>query len=167
MLETDIAEQAAWNKICAAGRERLKKRLAEHKVTAIPGPPSFDNVLVLRLPLKERKTEGGIILNATTKFGDWEAEPESEGILVAAGLQALDSFRSHDIVIGDHVEIGRFAGWEREAKLDASGNKTARMLKLKAADVNKSFDHGERLEAGLIELAWDPEAREHYFRIVT
>jgi len=167
MREESSAEQAAWERICAKGRERLKARLAEHKVSVVPLPPSFDNILVLRLPLKEKVTAGGIILNATSKHGEWQAEPESEGILVGAGLQALDYLRAHGIVVGDHVEIGRFAGWEREAKLIADGKNTARVLYMKSADILRSFDFGERLAANELAIDYNAETGEHFVRIVT
>lgn len=157
----------SWDKLQADAKKRLAARLKEHKVDAPPSPPSFDNIIVLRLPVVEEKTESGLIKSAVVGAGGWEAEPKSEGILCAAGLQALDTFRDHGILVGDHVEIGRFAGWEREAKLDAKGNNTARMILMLAADVKRSFDLGTRLAKGEMEIYWDEEAGEHHIRPIT
>jgi co-chaperonin GroES (HSP10) len=143
---------------------KLLARLKEYGVTAVPTPPSFDNILVMRLPLKERTSKGGIILDATETHGEWKAEPVAEGILCGAGLQALDELRSHGILVGDHVEIGRFAGWEKEARLSGAENGRARILTMKVGDILRSFDLGERLNVGAMKLEWDDTREQHVIR---
>jgi co-chaperonin GroES (HSP10) len=144
---------------------KLLARLKEYGVNEIPSPPSFDNVLVMRIPRKERKSAGGIHLDVTQSFGEWKAEPLSEGILCGAGLQALDQLRAHGILVGDHVTFGRFSGWEDEIKLNAvDQNGSARIMLMLVGDIKRSFDLGERFNAGTMKQEFDDELQQHVIK---
>ena len=149
----------AWAELDLVAADRLATRLKEHGVTVMPYMPMADNILVLRLPPPaiETKTGGGIFIPETSQV---EPEPNSEGILVQAGCSARDVLRAHGILLGDRVQIGRFAGWERALDEDKRGK---RILQMKERDVLGSFDLHERLwgKKPTMRVSFDRETEEH------
>lgn len=133
----------AWRKLNAEANARLEARIAEHQVQVLPYMPIADNILVLRLPAPPKKTQtaGGLYIPETSQE---EEEPLSEGILIQAGCAARDVLRDHGVLLGDLVQIGRFAGWEKEFKADARGQ-GKRILQMKDRDVLGSIDLHARL----------------------
>lgn len=133
----------AWSMIYAEARARREARIAEHGVKVLPYMPIADNILVLRLPAppKKTKTAGGLYIPETSQE---EEEPLSEGILIQAGCSAADILRDHGVMLGDLVQIGRFAGWEKEFKADAAGQ-GKRILQMNVRDILGSFDLYDRL----------------------
>ncbi len=129
--------------------------------------PGADNVLVLRIPPPPVKkvTAGG--LHIPEKFQE-EEEPESEGYLLAGGPMALDSFLDEGYVIGDKVQIGRFAGWEKEFNADRLGTSKPKILQMKAGDIIGSFDLLERMEGAKPTMACtlDPSTERHVIRVL-
>jgi co-chaperonin GroES (HSP10) len=151
--------EQAWGKLFAESRARLVARLKDHGVATMPYMPMADNILVLRLPPPpiETKTGGGIFIPETSQV---EPEPNSEGVLVQAGCLARDVLRSHGILLGDHVQIGRFAGWERALDEDKKGK---RILQMKERDVLGSFDLHDRLwgPKPTMRIVFDHDTEEH------
>lgn len=149
----------AWAKIETEAKTRLAARLKEHGVEAMPYMPMADNILVLRLPPPpvETKTGGGLYIPETSQT---EPEPNSEGVLVQAGCAARDVLRAHGILLGDLVQIGRFAGWERAIGEDKKGK---RILQMKERDVLGSFDLHERLwgKTPSMRIVFDLDTEEH------
>lgn len=152
----------AWWLLDQLARTRLAARLAEHGVTVAPYMPMGNNVLVLRLPspATATKTAGGLFIPETAQE---EPEPLSEGILVQAGCAARDVLRAHGILLGDHVQIGRFAGWEKEFRLDAVAKNSKKILQMKEHDVLGSFDLHDRLwgDKPTMAIVWDTDTEEH------
>ena len=159
---SQFAVARAWERLYVDGKARLTARLSDHRVKVEPYMPMGDNVLVLRLPAPPTptKTAGGLFIPEVSQE---EPEPRSEGILVQAGLLARDVLRSHGIILGDHVQIGRFAGWEKEFEADKAGKSTKRILQMKERDVLGSFDLWDRLfgEDPTMKIIFDPETDEH------
>lgn len=157
------AAAKAWERLGREARVRLTERLKEHGVKMTPYMPMANNVLVLRLPAPPvaTKTEGGIHIPETAQE---EPEPLSEGVLVQAGCMARDVLRAHGILLGDLVQIGRFAGWEKEFKLDASarGN-NKKILQMKEHDILGSFDLHDRLwgKDPTMRIVFDEDTEEH------
>lgn len=152
----------AWNRIAAEANARLEARIAEHGIKVTPYMPMGDNILVLRLPAppKETQTKGGLFIPETSQE---EPEPLSEGILIQAGCSARDILRDHGIMLGDLVQIGRFAGWEKEFKADASGKGGKRILQMNVRDVLGSVDLHTRLWGPdrTMCIVMDDETDEH------
>lgn len=152
----------AWARLIEEGKKRLAERLHEHGVKVEPYFPMADNILVLRLPPppKETQTKGGLFIPETSQE---EPEPLSEGILVQAGCLARDVLRAHGILLGDHIQIGRFAGWEKEFAADKTGKSAKRILQMKERDVLGSFDLYDRLSGPTpsMKIFHDPETDEH------
>lgn len=158
-------EKAAWAEINKDAKKRLADRLKEHGAPPTPYMPGFNNVLVLRLPSEPTKTvsAGGIHIPQTAQE---EEEPKSEGILVQAGIGARDTLRDHGYLLGDKVQIGRFAGWEKEFRLDAKGGNQKKILQMKDQDILGSFDLHDRLWGSrpTMEIVWDEDTEEHRIR---
>ncbi len=72
--------------------------------------PVFDKVYVYQIPLRERSTysEGGAIIMPEARQSN-ERSTAPRGIIVSAGLQALDSLRSTGIDIGHIIRFKKFA----------------------------------------------------------
>jgi co-chaperonin GroES (HSP10) len=70
---------------------------------SIPAAPLGHRCLVLAKP-KELRTRGGLHLL------DHDAPRPFMGRVIAAGLQAMDTLRSHGAQVGDEVWFGKFAG---------------------------------------------------------
>lgn len=133
---------------------KLAERIKKYGIPKIPGLPKGKVVLVFRLPAEE-VTAGGIILTEDTK------EPKFRGVLLAAGLTARDEMRDHLFEIGDIVEFGRFAGWEKEVERSAMG-KGKSIIEMKIEDINISVDGLERFENDYT-IEYDEETGQHHY----
>lgn len=161
-------EAAAWEALNKEAKKRLTERLKQYEAPKTLYMPGFNNVLVLRLPSEPIKemTAGGIVIPQTAQQ---EEEPKSEAILVQAGLAARDTMRSHGYLLGDKVQIGRFAGWEKEMEKDKAGKNTRKILQVKDQDILGSFDLNDRLwgDKPTMEIVWDAETEEHRIQPIT
>lgn len=117
--------------------DRLSERRRMYDIPPIPYLPVGKNVLVFRLP-NETVSKGGII------FAEVAQEPKPYGVLVGAGLGAMDVLEDHLVELGDIVWFGRFAGWEKEIARDPEG-KGKHIIQLKAEDILGSVDALERV----------------------
>src|SRR5262249_34377926 len=118
---------------------KLDERRKQYGIPATPYLPMGKNVLVFRLP-DELKTAGGLYVPAA------HAEVKSKGVLVAAGLAALDALSDALIEIGDLVWFGRFAGWEKEIER-RDGDEGKKILAMKVEDILGSIDALNRIDS--------------------
>lgn len=133
---------------------KLAERRRMYSIPELPYLPMGKVALVFRIPSAE-KTAGGLYIPETDR------EPKPVGVLLAAGLQAMDVLRDHLVEIGDIVWFGKFAGWEHEVKRIAEG-KGEQILQLKVDDILGSVDAMERF-GSTHALAFDEEEGEHYY----
>ena len=159
-------EKASWRALFAAGAKKAAKLLKDAGLVQ-PYAPGGDNVLVLRLPPPPVATTYGEGLIVKAEKYQEEDEPKSEGYIVAAGPHALDAFIDEGWLPGDLVQIGRFAGWEKEFKLDAKGLSKKKILQMKSGDILGSFGLLERLGGGAMELRLDDMTEEHVIRVLS
>lgn len=115
---------------------RLEERTRIYGIPEIPYLPMGKNVLVFRLP-NETVSAGGIFLAESAQ------EPKPMGVLVAAGISALEIFGDHLVEIGDIVWFARFAGYEKEIQRDPEG-KGKQILQCKVDEILGSVDAIER-----------------------
>ena len=159
--QEDAALESAWRKLQAAGEKRRNAQLKQAGLE-IPYAPASDTVLVLREPAPpvQKMTKGGLHIPGTSQE---EPEPKSEGMLVAAGCKALDALRDQGMIVGDRVQIGRFAGWEKEFDLDQAGENKRKILQMAAGDILGSFDLKDRLWGArpTMQVSYDAETGEH------
>lgn len=117
----------------------LEYRRKQYDIPETPYLPIGKNVLVFRLPM-EQKTAGGLFIAESAQ------QAKRQGVLVAAGLRALEIFSDHLVALGDVVYFGRYAGDEDEFKRDPEG-KGKRIIEMKCEDINGSVDALERVTA--------------------
>lgn len=88
----------------------LEERRVEHGVpdACFDARPSFDNVLIYQLP-KFAARIGSIHMPDATKQALEESAPH--GIIIGAGLRALDSLLSHGIDLGHIVTYVTLSPW--------------------------------------------------------
>jgi chaperonin GroES len=116
---------------------KLDERRKTYSIPPTPYQPAAKNVLVYRLPSEER-TAGGLYVPQEHQT------KKSRGVLIAAGLSALDVLADHLIEVGDIVWFGHYAGRDAEVKRDA-GSDAIRMVQIKVEDILGSEDTLDRL----------------------
>lgn len=112
---------------------KLDERRKKYNIPPAPYGCFGDDIIVYRLPYEEKV--GMIYLPQND-----EAEPESRGVLVAAGLGALDVLADHLGEVGDIVWFGTFDGEEKHA----GAGKKGRFLQMKISAIRGSEDKLER-----------------------
>lgn len=120
----------------------LVERAKEYGFDIPTDAPWGDRIIVWRLPAID-KTESGLYLPENRN------EPHVLGVLVAAGMKALDELESNGITIGHMVKWERFAGWEHD---DATPEhkRGGRFLHLNARNILTSVDLKKGLETGKV-----------------
>jgi len=115
---------------------KLEQRIKQYDIPEIPYLPMHKDVLVFRMP-DEEKTAGGLFIPQEN------AEPKSYGVIVAAGLGAMDTMYSHLVELGDVVWFGTYEGEEKTvaSEVGAPGKK---LLQMKIEGIRGSVDAVER-----------------------
>jgi len=114
----------------------LEKRIKLYDIPEIPYLPMHKDVLVFRMP-DEEQSAGGIFIPKTN------AEPKSYGVLVAAGLGALDVLWPNLVEVGDIVWFGTYEGEEKEITREV-GSEGKKLLQMKVEGIRGSVDAVER-----------------------
>ncbi len=130
-------------------KERLEKRLPDELFLQ---QPFNDRILVYRFSENQGKTfvPGGVIeMPDTVKEKKQNQVPR--GILIAAGLGALDTLRSNGIDLGHTITLLRNVPW-RIVCCDISGVEFA-LLVLRDGDVIGSETLQENLASGEVKIA--------------
>ena len=148
--EAESAEQKA--QVAEAGAfnlpEQLDKRRREFAIPdgAFRLQAVFDRCLVWQISDFEgnHATEGGLLVMPDT-VADRELRETPRGILVSAGLTALDQLRSHGIELGDIVTMIRIAPYHIRCACIA--HKWQYLVVLSAGDIIGSEDLAARVRA--------------------
>ena len=132
----------------------LAQRRKQYGIPAIQAHPLWDNVVLWRIPAKEEEeTAGGIIIPQIA-----QGEVTHKGVLLAAGLKALDELYAYGIEIGDIVWFGRYAGDDRTIEERQAGQvskKLASVLTLKSSELTHDEDLADRLAKGDLSIERD------------
>lgn len=106
--------------------------------------PAFNKILVAQIPEDEGETyeKGGIIVK-TEIAKTRELVEAPRGVIVGAGLQALDILRSNGIDLGHTVGFTRLAPFRRP--FATIGGERLTLIVLVAGDIVDSEDLGEQL----------------------
>jgi len=107
---------------------------------------AFDRIIIWQLQQGDSDTFGDtsiVMPEASQKRAEEEAP---RGILVAAGLNALDSLRANGIDLGHIVTFIRQAPWHM--KVDTIDGVALHALMLRAGDITGSEDLAKSLSAG-------------------
>ncbi len=122
---------------------KLEERIKKYDIPPLLYAPVFDRCLVYQIDTVESDTfEGSCLVKPeVTKRRERNGSPR--GVLVGAGLKALDILGSHGIELGDIVWFARMAMWKHE--IDAS-NRVFSVIR--AGEITGSEDLQEALGAG-------------------
>lgn len=125
----------------------------------------YDWIVVHQIPPKWQESgnetyEGTSILK-TQNAKKRDTLESSRGIVVSAGLKALDSLRSHGVDIGHIISFVRVAPWIRPTANYEGYEYT--MIVLKDGDIITSEDLREALRSGKCRIVYDEESKQHLF----
>lgn len=122
---------------------------------------AFDVCFVHQVSRFESETYGDtqIVMPKTAKKRVDEETPR--GILVSAGLQALDHLRSNGIELGHMVSLIRLAPWRMP--IDNVLGAELYVLILRTGDITGSEDLRVALAAGKCRIEFDKESRQHIY----
>jgi co-chaperonin GroES (HSP10) len=136
------------------------KVLKENGVKKLPYLPAFDRCLVKQIPEDERETFGdtGIIKPKAMKSGEDRAA--CRGVLLAAGLGALDHLAAHGIEVGDTVWFSKLSPWRHV--VDNVGGHDLELMFLRSADLAGSEEAMARVLSGELTVELD-EQGQHVF----
>lgn len=132
----------------------LDQRRLEFGVTdgAFDVQAAFDRILVFQLPEKsmEKGTFGdsGIIVPENSKDNRKKCAPR--GIIVSAGLKALDELRSNGMELGDVVMFNHVSPWRIET--DIINGKWHYLLVMHTGHIIGSEDAAKRLRDGEMKV---------------
>lgn len=147
VVRTLEAEESAWAALEEAAIQRRNERMKEMGIDRKPYRCTFNKIIVCRIPPPppKDKTESGLYIPDSAQ-SDSNITHINRGLLIEAGLSALDDLRSHGILRGDIVTFGTFEGDDKEYALDAEGRSTRKLLTLNAGGLWGSEDLEERLD---------------------
>jgi hypothetical protein len=84
--------------------------------------------------------------------------PNVIGVLVAAGMSALDYLESNGCTLGHHVKFERFAGWEHDDQTPEH-KRGSRFLHINDRQILESLDLMNDLEAGRVNYLRGDDGR--------
>ena len=133
--------------------ELLKKRIKEYKIPPCPGQATFDNVLIFMLPdenvCREKFGKDSSIYKPETKdSADKDRCPR--GVIVSAGLGAMDMLCSHGIEVGDIVWFAPHVPTRFE--MGVVDGKPVYFFFFYAGDIKTSEDVPQRLVDGTLKI---------------
>ena len=177
VVEVDLVEQA---------RKRLEEEAAKHFPVVAPFPipkllndkrrkygiplsaftsqPVFDQILVYQIPVDESKTYGESGLVKTDQTLKAELTEAPRGVIVAAGLTALDQLASHGVAVGHTIYFYQIA--PLRMRLPPIGGKTPALVMIQARYVFGSEELAENLKTRKVRTIAKPNAdgiEEHFF----
>jgi hypothetical protein len=142
----------------------LKARLREYDVPSWPGETPFARVLVYRIPDEAAASEtfvpGGVIVKAETKR-DVDIARSPRGIIVSAGLEAMDIMHDHGMALGDLVWIAPHSPYRFDFGKDEKG-RSIEFYFLYVGDICLDEDVSARLADGTIKLATNTDGKHVY-----
>lgn len=131
--------------------------------TAWTTQPAFDQVLVWQIPVDDGKTYGGGLIQKTETALKRELQEAPRGVLVSAGLTALDQLRSHGIDIGHTIDFYQIAPLRK--RLPTIAGKEPTLVMIQARYVFGSEELASNLKSRKCRvIARDTEGvQEHYY----
>ena len=128
------------------------------------GQAMFNKILVWQVPIDESITYGSGIIQKTDAARRRELMEAPRGVIVSAGLVALDELRSHGADIGHTVTFTHLAPFRKY--LGTICGREASLVILHAADVFASEELAKNLSNRvnrIVAKADDDGALRHYF----
>jgi len=141
----------------------LEKRLKEYNIPAWPYQPVFDRIVVYRIPEDKAKSdkfsEDGILVKPEV-VKDREEKSSPRGLVVAAGLTAMDQLKGHGIGLGDLVWLTKWTFYSHETARTTMGG--VEFLFMRAGDVVGSEDLLKSMQAKKVTVVLDKDGQHKY-----
>lgn len=123
-------------------RNLLEQRVKEFNIPKWPGECTFGRVMIFRIPDKASARDtfvpgGAIVKPETVKSNEEFRSPR--GVVVSAGLQAMDILRGNGIGLGHIVWISSYTPWRFEVDRNSDGESIEFMF-MQAGDITLSED---------------------------
>lgn len=156
LLKQRKIEEALKERMSPAGKLNLPPLLDKRRWQyGIPDEafyvqPVFDRIFVWQVPEDEGDTFAGTSIVKPDSVKSREEGETPRGILIGAGLGALDSLRSNGIDLGHMVHFVRLSPWRRE--LAPVEGLTMNFVVLRAGDLVDSEDLAAAMRAGKVEV---------------
>lgn len=129
---------------------------------AFAARPVYDRVFIWQIPMEESETFGGGLILKTERTKQMEHEEAPRGIVVGAGLKALDSLRSNGIDLGHIVSFVRLSPYRKPCGR-GYGNLEEYVIILRDGDIIASEDLEQEVRAGRVKEHYDTEAHQHFY----
>lgn len=145
----------------------LDQRRREYSIPMWPGQAMYGRIIVYRIPDKaaERKkyNEGGIIemIDDVADNKKWHAP---RGVIVSAGLLAMDILRGNAIGLGDMIWMASHTPWRFEVDSEVKNGKveSTEFFFMQAGDVVLAEDLFEKVKAGTVLPVLGATGKHHY-----
>lgn len=124
----------------------------------------YDRILVWQLSQEDKETFGDTNIIRPAASAQAEEQQAPRGIVVSAGLKALDNMRANGIDLGHIVTFIKHAPWHM--KVDTIEGKQLYALILRDGDLTGSEDLARSLTAGEAKIQaqeYDDGGTEHFF----
>ncbi len=121
---------------------------------------SFERIIVYNIPPAEQASAESSIIQMTDKTKERMKDASPRGIIVSAGLEALDSLRTNGmdlghIVLYTHYVIGT-------TPVEFIDGKEIKVFIMHAGDITGSEDTAAAIRSGEMEIVWNGE--QHVYR---
>lgn len=122
--------------------------------------PCWDRVHIYQIPQFKSKTydPSGVIVMPDSAV-QRETHQCPEGIIVAAGLSALDALRSHGMDLGHRVIFIRNAPWR--VRVGMVLGQAENMLPMTVGDIGASYDTTTELRSRRARVKYNAEKQQH------
>lgn len=155
------------SRISPAGALKLPPLLDERRLHygipdgAFSGFCLYDRIYVAQINDGDGKF-GDTMLYMPQKSAEREAAQAPRGLIVAAGLLALDNLRSNGSDLGHIVHFVRASIWRRV--VDVVNGKEIDVIVLRDGDLTADEDVERMRRSGEMTIEWDEKQRRHYWR---
>lgn len=131
----------------------LEARRLEHGIPdgAFRQAASFNRILLWQLPQDSDEVYSGTRIIKTAKTQDKERDMAPTGVIVSAGLSALDYLRSNGMDLGHIVAFVRLSPYRFQCDIVGKGIEQDLKI-LQSSDIIASFDLARAMAAGRVRL---------------
>lgn len=142
----------------------LDDRIKEFNLPPCPYQPAFDRFVLVTIPepqaARDTFVEGGLLVTPES-VRDRQKKASPRGVIVAAGLTAMDQLRGHGIGLGSIVWVARFSPWRHEVEKTKDGF-SIEMMFLRASDVVGCEDTLKQLHDGELKIVYGEDGKHRY-----
>jgi hypothetical protein len=129
----------------------LEKRVKEYDIPSWPGEAQFERIIVFQIPAEADAQEKIGSLFVPQKTRDAQLAKSPRGIVVSAGLKALDIMYSHGMELGEMIWLASWSPFRVQTEVK-SGGATVEFFFMSVGDIILSEDMKARFASGEVYL---------------